>query len=393
MVHQQVQVHNDDITTTLEYLISSDTDRTRLVNEQIDIENQLDNNTNVVVDNDEKVIYQLSQRLHDITIELDIIDSDNIEHSAKDILKGLQFTDTMINNPISYLSGGWRMRLALAQALIRIKSIDLILLDECSNHLDLNGLDWLIQFLTKQIPSNVSLIIVSHDRSFLDEVCTDIIILSHQRLIYHVGNYTEYERQQYEKSIRETQILDSASRQIKKANEFIQKNTSNYNDPNKQRQAKIMKEKKLDRIGNYRIDGKRYKQYSLKTLDEKSVRRAQKVEIDIDEPILTMNFPNPTSWPTSISAVSSPPIIRMKNVSFAYSNSKLHTNENNSKEEYKKDDINHDKNMSSTSSSSFLLNNITLHLNRGSKVALVGKNGTGKVKNHSMSFFIFVYCR
>jgi ATPase subunit of ABC transporter with duplicated ATPase domains len=210
-----------------------------------------------------------------------------------------------------------------------------------TNHLDLYGLDWLIQYITKQVPSNVSIMIVSHDRSFLDQVCTDIIILSHQTLSYFVGNYTEYERQQYEKSQRDTQLLDAASRQLKKANEFIQRHQ--HQDPNKQRQAKMMKDKKLDRIGNYRDDGKRYKQYSLKTLDEKSLRRAQKVEILIDDPILPIHIPNPT-WPISLSTLTTIPIIRMEDVSFAYHQNKIHI----------------DSKQSSSPSLSFLLNSITL---------------------------------
>jgi ATPase subunit of ABC transporter with duplicated ATPase domains len=81
---------------------------------------------------DECDIMQLSRRLRDIMMELDIIDSDHIEQRVTDILKGLQFTNIMLKQPVSYLSGGWRMRLTLAQALLCIQSIDLLLLDECN---------------------------------------------------------------------------------------------------------------------------------------------------------------------------------------------------------------------------------------------------------------------
>lgn len=381
-VQQQVEYKtyssDDDntnvILTTLQSLIASDTYRTKLLKEQLDIEEQLDNPDQNV---DDTIIAKLSERLQDVIIELDVIDSDQIENRAVDILKGLQFTDTMIHSSVSYLSGGWRMRLSLAQALIRIRSIDILLLDECSNHLDLYGLDWLIHYLTNDVPTNVTLIMVSHDRSFLDAVCTDIVVLAHHTLSYHVGNYSEYERQKYEKSVRDSQILDAASRQLKKAQEFIQQHSSSSStsDPNKQRQAKMIKEKKIDRIGNYREDGKRYKQYSLKTLDEKSIRRAQKVEVDIEEPILAMHFPNPV-WPSSSS--SSLPIMRLEDVSFSYSNTNLtSTNENKDIVANKKSSPTSVKKKKS-SSSPCLLNHVTLHLNRGSKVALVGKNGTGK---------------
>jgi energy-coupling factor transporter ATP-binding protein EcfA2 len=82
----------------------------------------------------------------------------------------------MIEGPTASLSGGWRMRLALAQALF-VRNSDLILLDECTNHLDLHGMDWLIQYLTTK--SNHTLVIVSHDRGFLDAVCTDVSSFDH----------------------------------------------------------------------------------------------------------------------------------------------------------------------------------------------------------------------
>ena len=100
------------------------------------------------------------------------------------------------------------------------------------------------------------MIVVSHDRSFLDGICTDIIVMEHQRLTYHVGNYSEYHRQVQDKAAREAHILDAAERQRAKAAAFVQKQQAMANkknaDPNKQRQAKMIRDKKLDRIGNYR---------------------------------------------------------------------------------------------------------------------------------------------
>jgi ATP-binding cassette subfamily F protein 3 len=182
--------------------------------------------------------------------ELDAIDADGAEDRALEILKGLSFTSDMILGPTTSLSGGWRMRLALAQALF-VPHSDLILLDECTNHLDLQGMDWLIHYLTTQ--SNKTAMVVSHDRTFLDAICTDIVVMEHQRLSHHVGNYSEYQRQVQDKSAREAQILDASERQRTKAMAFVQKQANKKSsDPNKQRQAKMIKEKKLDRIGNYR---------------------------------------------------------------------------------------------------------------------------------------------
>jgi ATP-binding cassette subfamily F protein 3 len=322
-------------------LIDSDVYRTQLLQEQSQQESRLEDAAHLEPDE----IVEASHRLEEILSELDAINADTAEERALEILQGLQFTDAMIHGPVANLSGGWRMRLALARALF-IPNVDLICLDECTNHLDLFGLDWLIQFLTH---SDKTLFVVSHDRVFLDAICTDIVVLEHQRLTYHVGNYSEYQRQQEEKASREAQILDAAERQRNKAMAFVQKQQSAANkksaDPNKQRQAKMIKEKKMDRIGNYREDGKRYKMFSLKTLDEKSIRLAQKVQTEIDDPVINMHFPNPI-WPPGIA--KSDTIVRMEDMSFGYSKE------------------------------STILRDLTLRIDRGSKIALVGPNGCGK---------------
>lgn len=240
------------------------------------------------------------------------------------------------------------MRLALAQALF-VPHSDLILLDESTNHLDLHGMNWLIKYLTKESTQDErTLMVVSHDRSFLDAICTDIIVMEHQRLSYHVGNYSEYQRQMQEKSARQAQILDASERQRTKAIAFVQKQQNNKKstDPNKQRQAKMIKEKKIDRIGNYREDGKRYKLNSLKKLDESYVRLAQKVQVEKDDPILKLHFPNPT-WPPGVPENS--PLVQLDGASFAYN-----------------------------TSTQPLLKDLTISISRGSKIALVGNNGSGK---------------
>jgi len=211
-------------------------------------------------------------------------------------------------------------------------------------------MDWLIRYLTNENAKHKkTLLIVSHDRSFLDATCTDIIVMEHQRLSYHVGSYSDYQLQMQEKASRQAQILDASERQRAKAEAFIQKQANNKKstDPNKQRQAKMIREKKLDRLGNYREDGKRYKQFSLKKMDESSLRLAQKVNVERDEAVLKLRFPNPT-WPPGVAEGS--PLVQLDDVSFAYT----------------------------ADDGEFLLRNLTLNLERGSKIALVGSNGCGK---------------
>ena len=337
--------------SAIDALIQSDRYRNKLLQEQGVIEATLEQDEHDTTMD----IEQVMERLSIIESELDSIQSDTAHERAMNILKGLQFTKDMMHGPMTNLSGGWRMRLSIARALF-ITSYDLVLLDEVTNHLDLAGLDWLIQYINQ---SNITMILVSHDKFFLDAVCTDMMVMEHYTLTYHVGNYTMYEQQVQEKTTREAQIVDAAERQRTKAIEFIQRQQSNHtksSDPNKQRQAKMIRDKKLDRIGNYREDGKRYKLRSLKTLDEKSCRLAQKVLVEIDEqPLVQLRFPNPI-WSPSIGRTDD--IIRFENLSLHYNRS---TNADDTEHRTRR-----------------ILDDVTVSIQRESKIALVGINGCGK---------------
>ena len=124
-----------------------------------------------------------------VTSRLQEIEADTAEFRAQQILRGLSFTEDMMNAPTSELSGGWRMRVALAKALF-VKP-DILFLDEPTNHLDLHAVLWLEDFLENW---KNTLVIVSHNRSFLNAVCKEIIHLENKRLVYYKGNYDTFER-------------------------------------------------------------------------------------------------------------------------------------------------------------------------------------------------------
>ncbi|QGX39981.1 ATP-binding cassette domain-containing protein [Permianibacter aggregans] len=126
--------------------------------------------------------------------ELEHLDAWRIPSKAAQMLAGLGFSNDDLQKDIKAFSGGWRMRLNLAQALMRRS--DILLLDEPTNHLDLDAVIWLEQFLRSFAGT---LIVISHDRDFLDGVCQQIVHIEHQKLNKYTGTYSAFERQRGER--------------------------------------------------------------------------------------------------------------------------------------------------------------------------------------------------
>ena len=108
---------------------------------------------------------------------------------ASTLLSGLGFSKEQLKQAVQSFSGGWRMRLNLAQALM-CRS-DVLLLDEPTNHLDLDAVIWLEAWLKRY---EGTLLLISHDREFLDNVVTEIAHIEHQNLRLYAGNYSQFER-------------------------------------------------------------------------------------------------------------------------------------------------------------------------------------------------------
>ena len=117
-------------------------------------------------------------------------DAYTVQSRGEQLLLGLGFTLEQMQQPVASFSGGWRMRLNLAQALM--SPSDLLLLDEPTNHLDLDAIIWLEDWL-KRYPG--TLIIISHDRDFLDEIVNVIVHIDDRKLKRYSGNYSGFERQ------------------------------------------------------------------------------------------------------------------------------------------------------------------------------------------------------
>ena len=136
-------------------------------------------------------------------------DAYSIDHRVEEILYGLKFTEADFDRPARTFSGGQQSRLMLAKLLL--ESPDLMLLDEPSNHLDIETTEWLENYLARQ---PVAMVVVSHDRYFLDKVVTKTWELNEGKLEVYPGNYTQYWRLRTEKA----KVLErQAERQDEKA--------------------------------------------------------------------------------------------------------------------------------------------------------------------------------
>ena len=139
---------------------------------------------------DEKTLYEYTDKLH----ELETLGGYNIHHKTEEVLQGLGFSNADLNRPYKEYSGGWRMRVLLAKMILQ--QPDLLLLDEPTNHLDLPSIEWLEKYLQHY---QGSVVIVSHDKYFLNRMVTKIVEVYQQQLHIYNGNYEYYEK---EKAIR-----------------------------------------------------------------------------------------------------------------------------------------------------------------------------------------------
>ena len=148
----------------------------------------------------------VTEKLTAVYEELRAIGADQAEPKARRLLAGLGFSKEMQDRPTNKFSGGWRMRVSLARALYIEPT--LLMLDEPTNHLDLNAVIWLDNYLQGY---KKTLLIVSHDQSFLDNVCTDIVHLDQCKLWYYKGNYSMFKKMEQQKRKERCSELSSCS--------------------------------------------------------------------------------------------------------------------------------------------------------------------------------------
>lgn len=212
-----------------------------------------------VMDGD-KEFRQLEQQLEQARIDengaleatiinqIDTINGYSLPARAGELLHGLGFLQPQLANPVKAFSGGWRMRLNLAQALI--SRADLLLLDEPTNHLDLDAVIWLQRWLKR---FNGTLVLISHDRDFLDDVIEQILHIEHQQAKLYSGNYSAFERQRAEQLAQQDAQFQKQQKEVAHLTSFVDRFRAKATKA-KQAQSRLKRLQKLPDLAPAHVD-------------------------------------------------------------------------------------------------------------------------------------------
>jgi len=293
-----------DDRSALETVLAADVKRTELLAELKELEKEQEKGKKV------------TDRLNEVYDELRAIGADQAEPKARRLLAGLGFSKEMQNRATNKFSGGWRMRVSLARALYIEPT--LLMLDEPTNHLDLNAVIWLDNYLQNW---KNTLLIVSHDQSFLDNVCTDIVHLDQCKLWYYKGNYSMFKKMEMQKR---RERIKEYEKQEKRLKELKSSGQSKKKAEAKQKEALTRKQQKNQSKLNKQDD----EQGPTELLERPR------------EYIVKFRFPETSQL--------QPPILGLYNVSFNYEDQPP------------------------------LFKNVEFGIDMESRVAIVGPNGVGK---------------
>lgn len=174
----------------------------------------------------EKVLVQMEldhseeilNKLYKLQTEYEALDGYQLQSKAESILEGLGFNTEDLKRPLKEFSGGWRMRVMLAKTLLQ--KPDLLLLDEPTNHLDLPSIQWLETYLHDY---EGAVVIVSHDRYFLDKIVGKIAELEYEKLTIYTGNYSDYLIEKEERKELQLNAFKNQERYIKEQEKFIER--------------------------------------------------------------------------------------------------------------------------------------------------------------------------
>ncbi len=187
---------------------------------------------------DADLLDKYSHLLHDF----EVAGGYEMEHKAAEVLEGLGFTTADLQRPYNEFSGGWRMRVLLAKMMLQAP--DLLLLDEPTNHLDLPSIEWLERYL-QGYPGSV--VIVSHDRYFLDRMVNRIVEVWQQGLHLYTGNYSFYQKEKAERMEMQQRAYENQQDYIRQQERFVERFRAKASKA-AQAQSALKRLDKLDRI-------------------------------------------------------------------------------------------------------------------------------------------------
>ncbi|KAL4316473.1 hypothetical protein S245_052712 [Arachis hypogaea] len=308
------EVVGDD-KTALEAVVSANEELVKVRQEVASLQNAA--SAEGSVDNEED---DAGEKLAELYEKLQLMGSDAAEAQASKILAGLGFTKDMQGRPTKSFSGGWRMRISLARALFVVPT--LLLLDEPTNHLDLRAVLWLEEYLCRW---KKTLVVVSHDRDFLNTVCTEIIHLHDLKLHFYRGNFDDFEsgyEQRRKEMNKKYEIYDKQLKAAKRSGNRAQqekvKDRAKFVAAKEASKAKGKGKGKVDEDEAPPEVPQKWRDYSVE-----------------------FHFPEPTEL--------TPPLLQLIEVSFSYPNRE-----------------------------DFRLSNVDVGIDMGTRVAIVGPNGAGK---------------
>lgn len=195
-------------------------------------------------DSSEALLMQYSEKLHD----LEVAGGYTIHHKTEEVLLGLGFKVSDLQRPYKEFSGGWRMRVLLAKMILQ--QPDVLLLDEPTNHLDLPSIEWLEKYL---IHYKGSVVMVSHDKFFLDKMVNKIVELYQQELHIYDGNYSFYETEKAMRIELQQKAFENQQDYIRQQERFIERFRAKATKA-AAAQSAIKRLDKIDRIENVEIE-------------------------------------------------------------------------------------------------------------------------------------------
>lgn len=282
-----------------------------------------------------------NELLAEVQGALDTMGSDATDSNARVILLGLGFSQEQLDSPFSQLSGGWRSRCTLGSALMQ--KPDVLILDEPTNYLDIPSVIWLERYLLDL--DDTTLLLVAHDRAFLDTVTTETIVLRNQTLATFEGAVSMYERataKKHKSQVRQRDALDKKREAVEKTISDAKSMARKTGDDNKAKLAKT-RQKKLDDRWGAEVNDKGHRFKLNRDLGGYHLTSRGAITVESTDPPVHLPFPDPEDlrFPGSLCSA--------QNVSFRY-----------------------------TRTGALVLENVTLTIHPGERVAIVGKNGEGK---------------